>query len=320
MSLPTPTPGLQDLIVEVHAVSVNPIDTKLRPTVSESDTPTIQGYDATGVVTAVGGQVTNFQPGDRVLYAGTTTRPGANQHLQAVDSRIVAPAPAGPTDAELAALPLVGLTAWELLFERMGFTPAAGANAGQTLLIINGAGGVGSIMSQLAHWSGLTVIATASPSHFEWLAQHHVDVPIDYHDNLIASVQQAGYSQVNGVAILHQTEPYIVAASKLVAPLGHVGALVTPTAPLDVTLLKPKAASLDFEYMFTKTDHQVALTTQGAILSRLVALLAAGNITSDVALSLSPITVDNLRQATAAVETGHMAGKAVVSGGFPPEN
>ena len=316
VDLPMPTAGPMDLVVAVQAVSVNPIDTKLRVNISESGEPTIQGYDATGTIVATGRQVTGFHVGDRVLYAGTTTRPGANQRYHVVDARIAAKAPAGPDDAALAALPLVGLTAWELLFERMGFLPDAGANAGQSLLIINGAGGVGSMMAQLAHWTGLKVIATASPRHFDWLQQHHVDVAVDYHDNLIESVQRAGFATVDGVAILHQTEPYIMAATKLVAPLGHVGALVTPTAPLDVTLLKNKAASLDFEYMFAKTDNQVDLDSQGAILLRLAGLLAAGTITSDVTTNLTPITVDNLREATAAVETGHTAGKVVVSGGW----
>lgn len=313
VELPMPELRGHDVLVKVAAVSVNPVDAKLRQTSRVRDTPRILGFDAVGTVAAVGTQARGFHVGDRVLYAGSSKRPGSNQRYQAVDARIIAHAPQSLSDADLAALPLVGLTAWELLFEKMGFTPEAGANTGRTLLVINGAGGVGSILTQLANWSGLEVIATASAQNFPWLRERGVKCRVDYHDDLARELHEHGYEMVDGVAILFAPEAYLTLAGTIIAPFGHIGSIVQPGAPLDVAALKNKAASLDFEYMFAKTDNLHALESQGAILTKLVALQAAGDLISNVTKIYPGLTVANLRAATRLVESGHTQGKIVLT-------
>ncbi len=312
IDLPMPEPRTHDLVVKVSAVSVNPVDAKMRQTAKASSSPRILGFDAVGTVTAMGDGVRGFHIGDRVLYAGTSRRRGSNQRFQAVDYRIVARAPQAMSDVDLAAIPLVGLTAWELLFEKMAFIPEQGANAGKTLLVINGAGGVGSVMTQLAKWSGLTVLATASPKNFPWLRARGVDCRIDYHDDIAQEIHEQGYESVEGIAILYAPEPYLALAGQLIAPFGHIGSIVQPTQPLDVGALKNKAASLDFEYMFAKTDNHHALASQGAILTRLVALYADGTLQSSVTKVLPALTVETLRRVTKEVESGHVQGKIVL--------
>ncbi len=167
-----PVPSSRDLLVKVNAVSVNPVDTKLRQDNGIRNALRILGFDGVGKVVAVGDEVQKFSVGDRVFYAGTTTRAGSNQEYQLVDERIVALAPKNLSDEEAAALPLTSLTAYELLFEKFGLTPEENANRGKKILVINGSGGVGSILNQLAHWAGLEVYATASPKNFEWLKKN----------------------------------------------------------------------------------------------------------------------------------------------------
>lgn len=314
VSLPMPTPAPTDVIVKVQAISLNPVDEKMRASLPKQKTPRIFGYDATGEIVACGAAVTEFTVGQRVMYAGTTKRPGSWQQYQAVAAELIAAVPAGLSDQTAAALPLVGLTAWELLFEKMGFHAEALANQGKRLLIINGAGGVGSMLSQLAHWAGLTVAATASPQNFDWLRQHGVHQPLDYHQDLAATL--AGQPAFDGVAILYATEPYLALASQVVAPFGHVGALVTPQGPLNVTALKGKAASLDFEYMFAKTDYDFNAASQGHILSQLAALAAANLLDASVTTTLQPISVATLKQGLTQLTSGHQVGKIVLTGPF----
>jgi NADPH:quinone reductase len=208
------------------------------------------------------------------------------------------------------------LTAWELLFEKMGFIPEYNANKGQQLLIINGAGGVGSMLSQLAHWSGLTVLATSSPKNHPWLRDHHVDVPLDYHEDLIAQIHQAGIQTVDGIALLYHPEPYLAAASQLIRAFGHIGCIVGPQAGLDLAVVKDKAASFDYEYMFAKTDFAYHIASQGAILSKLLTLYQDGQIKASVTKEFTGINVANLKAATQLVEEGHMVGKVVLTGPF----
>ncbi len=307
VDLPIPTPAANEIVVAIQAISLNPIDTKLRANLQPQTDPKIFGYDAVGRVQALGADVHEFFVGQRVLYAGTTKKAGSYQHYQAVPANLVASAPAAAPATELAALPLVGLTAWEVLFEKMGFIPHADANRGKTLLVINGAGGVGSMLTQLAHWAGLTVIATASKPHFDWLREHGVDTPLDYHEHW----QQAIMRLVDGIAILYAPEPYLEAATKLIAPLGHIVTIVTPTKPLELAGLKPKSASFDQEYMFTKSDYGVAFKSTRAILDRIVTLYAGGKLTASVTAE-APLTLDNLVAATQTLEAGHSTGKSVL--------
>lgn len=303
-----------DLLINVTGTALNPIDLKRHEAAGTSPTPLVLGYDAVGAVSETGATVSDFTVGDRVIYSGTTTRPGSLQSAQLVDARLVAKLPAEISDADAVALPLVGLTAWELLFEKLGFTPATNANSGKRLLVINGAGGVGSLLTQLAHWAGLTVLATASPAHHDWLRAHGVDLPVDYHDDLVAAVKKSGIETVDAVAILYAPAPYLPAASALVAPFGQVATLVTPNAPLDITALKAKSASFAFEYMFTKTDFAHDIASQGAILQRLVALMADGVIGTSVTTHLQPRSLANLTNAVAQLAAGHQVGKIVLTG------
>ncbi|WP_203624533.1 MULTISPECIES: zinc-binding alcohol dehydrogenase family protein [unclassified Lacticaseibacillus] len=316
IDLKRPSAGANDVVVQVRAIALNPVDEKQRAALAKQTQPRILGYDACGTIAAVGSRVTRFKPGERVMYAGTTKRPGSFQQFQAVSADLIAAAPANLTAGEAAALPLVGLTAWELLFEKMHFTPAADANRGKTLLIINGAGGVGSMLSQLAHWTGMTVLATASPRHFDWLTQHGTAVPLDYHDDLIGAVHQAGYPIVDAVAILYATEPYLGLAAQLVAPFGHVGALATPQGPLEVTALKGKAASLDFEFMFAKSDYHHDMASQGHILSQLATLASVGLLDPSVTTRYDRITIANIKAGLATLMAGHQTGKIVLDGPF----
>ncbi|WP_424320846.1 zinc-binding alcohol dehydrogenase family protein [Lacticaseibacillus chiayiensis] len=315
-NLPLPTPKPNEVIVQVDGVSVNPVDTKRRQTAVHQTTPQILGYDAVGTIIQVGSAVTAFHVDDRVIYAGTTRKPGSDQQFQAVDANLIALAPQQAPAADLAALPLVGLTAWELLFEKMGFTPEYNANKGKHLLIVNGAGGVGSMLSQLAHWSGLTVLATSSPQNHGWLRDHGVSTPIDYHKDLVAQVHRAGVQTVDGVALLYHPEPYLAAASQLIRAFGHIGCIVGPQTGLDLSVIKNKAASFDYEYMFAKTDFDYHMASQGAILSKLLTLYQDGQIKASVTKQFDGINVANLKAATKLVEGGHMVGKVVLTGAF----
>lgn len=317
VDLPMPALKQNDLLVSVRAVGLNPVDGKFRQAAAEeSATPRVSGYDAVGTVVSCGSATAGFAPGDRVAYSGSSQRPGSEQQYQCVDSRLVALAPKTIADGDLAAVPLVAITAWELLFDKMGFTPATGANAGKNLLVINGAGGVGSILCQLAKWAGLTVSATAGPQHRQWIEDVAGAHYVDYHKNIEQQLRAAGQKQFAGIAILYSPEPYMALAGKLVAPFGHIGTIVLPQRPLEVAILKNKAASLDFEYMFARSDNNVQPEHQGQILARVFDLLASGVLHSIKAKELSPVNAANVRAGTAIVESGHGSGKVVISGGF----
>ncbi|WDF83029.1 zinc-binding alcohol dehydrogenase family protein [Lacticaseibacillus pabuli] len=315
-TLPMPTIGPNDLLVEVSAVAVNPVDTKLRLSSTATEQPQVSGHDALGTVAEMGIAVQGFHLGDRVAYAGTSTRAGSEQHYQAVDYRLVGHVPSSLTDEQAVAFPLVSVTAWELLFDKMGFVPAADANGGKTLLVINGAGGVGSVLTQLASWAGLNVVATASPKHAVWLKELGVKQIVDHHQDLLPQLKKLGNKEFDGVAILYAPEPYMRLAADLVAPFGHVGCLVLPTAPLDVAALKNKSASLDFEYMFARSDAGLDMARQGEIITHVMELILAGIIQDITGSVLGPINAANVREATVAVDGGHGTGKVVITGGF----
>ncbi|HJE15540.1 MAG TPA: zinc-binding dehydrogenase [Lapidilactobacillus dextrinicus] len=309
-----PKPQSHDLIVKVEGFSLNPVDEKRRT--SLVDQALILGYDAVGEIVALGDQVQNFSIGERVIYAGTTQRAGSYQRYQAVAANLVAKVNQEAPLNELAALPLVGLTAWELLFERLGFIPEYKANQGQTLLVINGAGGVGSMLTQLANWAGLTVLATASPKNNDWLIDHGVHVAIDYHKDIVDAVHQSGFKQLDAIAALYNPVPYMPAMAELIAPFGHIGTIVKPTAPLDLSALLAKSVSFNFERMFTKTDYNLNVDSTGIILSNLLALYFKGQLSASVTTSLSPINLTNLKTGLTTLSAGHQVGKIVLSGNF----
>lgn len=304
----------RDVLVKVKAVSVNPIDTKLRKDSIKRNALRVLGFDAVGEVVDTGKEVEKFKIGDRVFYAGTTTRAGSNQEYQAVDERIVALAPKKLSDEGAAALPLTSLTAYELLFEKFGLIPEEGANKGKKILVINGAGGVGSVLNQLAHWAGLEIYATASPENFEWLEKLGVDHPIDYHDDL---KDELGVQKVDYIAVLFDITHYLGQIKHMINPFGHVGTIVGIHDTLDISDWKNLSVSFDWEYMFAKTDYNYQIETQGQALKVIARLADEGQLTTTLSKVYSDgINAVNLKKATKDVETGHMLGKVVISGPF----
>lgn len=312
---PKPMPGARDLLVKVAAVAVNPVDWKVRTKfpLPEGETR-ILGWDACGTVEAVGQQARRFKPGDQVYYAGSLVRPGSNAEYQAVDERIVGRKPKSLTVAEAAALPLTTITAWELLLDRLGV--AQGGGKGQSLLIIGGAGGVGSILIQLARQlTGLTVIATASrPETTEWcrtLGAHQV---IDHRNPLGDQLKAAGSAQVDFIAALTETETHFPALAEAVKPQGRVAVIDDP-AQLNVNLLKRKSASLHWEFMFTRSMFETAdIEAQAKLLDEVSALVDAGRIRTTLAERYGAINAANLKRAHAFIESGKAKGKVVLEG------
>jgi zinc-binding alcohol dehydrogenase family protein len=314
--LPEPEPLAHDLRVRVAAVSVNPVDTKIRRGVKPAaGQPKVLGWDAVGVVDAVGEAVTLFKPGERVWYAGDITRAGSNAEFQCVDERLVGRAPATLSDAEAAALPLTAITAWELLFDRFGVTPETRG----TLLVVGGAGGVGSVLIQLARQlTGLAVVATASrPATQDWVRQLGAYQVIDHRQPLAAQVQRlvdgGQIAPVTHVASLTQTDQHWDQIVELLAPQGKIGLIDDPASPLDVMQLKRKSLSLHWELMFTRSlFHTADMQRQHELLNLVSALVDAGRVRSTLTQHFGTITAANLRRAHAQIESGTTRGKIVL--------
>ena len=314
--LPKPTPLARDLLVRVEAISVNPVDTKVRsPKPQEEAAPRILGWDAAGVVEAVGAAVTRFKPGDEVYYAGDITRPGSNAEFQLVDERIVGHKPHTLSFAEAAALPLTTITAWETLFERMHID-RHGANQGQSLLIIGGAGGVGSIAIQLARLAGLVVIATASrPETQKWVTDLGANHVINHRQPLPAQLGTLNFACVHYIANFSNMDVYWSVMAELIRPQGKIVGIVDNKEPLDLKLLKSKSATFAWEFMFTRAMFQTPdMTIQGALLDEVAALIDAKKLRTTLTETISPINAANLRQAHAQLESGRTIGKLALAG------
>ncbi len=313
VTLPIPQPGPRDLRVAVRAISVNPVDTKVRNGVAVTE-PRVLGWDAVGIVDAVGDEVTLFQPGDAVFYAGAIGRPGSNAEYQLVDERIVGHKPASLDDAAAAALPLTAITAWELLFDRLRI--AEGGGEGQTLLVVGAAGGVGSILVQLARQlTRLTVIGTASrPDTQDWvygLGAHHV---IDHSQPLTDGLQRLGIAEVSHVASLTHTDQHYDQIVAALAPQGQL-ALIDDPGQLDVMALKRKSLSLHWESMFTRSSFNTPdLQRQHDLLERVAALVDAGVLRTTLGEHYGRINAANLRQAHTLIESHRARGKLVLEG------
>lgn len=316
LDLPAPAPGPRDLLVRVAAVSVNPVDTKVRRhRAPQPGQPEILGWDAVGTVEALGADVSGFAVGDRVYYAGAINRPGSNAELHVVDHRIAARAPTTLSDADAAALPLTAITAWELLFDRLGVLEGGGA--GQTLLVTGAAGGVGSILVQLARQlTELRVVGTASrPQTQDWVRSLGAHAVIDHSQPLRPQLVAAGVAEVELIASLTHTDQHWDALVDLAAPQGRIGLIDDPATPLDVMALKRKALSLHWEMMFTRSMFGTRdIAAQGQLLARVAGLVDTGRLRSTVSEHLSPINAAQLRRAHALVESGRMRGKVVLSG------
>jgi zinc-binding alcohol dehydrogenase family protein len=315
VELPAPAPGARDLLVRVHAVSVNPVDTKVRagnaPAAGEFK---VLGWDAVGVVEAVGAQATGFAVGDRVWYAGSIKRPGANSELHAVDARIVSKAPTSLSDAQAAALPLTAITAWELLFDRLRI--AQGGGEGQTLMVVGGAGGVGSILIQLARQlTKLRVIATASrPESREWCLELGAHAVIDHAKPLSQALRSAGIEHVDYVASLTQTGMHYQEIIQSLKPQGAL-AVIDDMQGLDPIALKSKSLSLHWELMFTRSMFETPdMQEQGVLLGRVADLVDAGRVKTTANVVFGRINAENLTRAHALIESGKAVGKIVLEG------
>jgi len=332
LQLPVPVAAGHDLLVRVHAVSVNPVDTKVRrgAPVPEGETR-ILGYDAAGVVEAVGGLVTRFRPGDRVYYAGSRARQGTNAELHLVDERIVGHMPGSLGFAQAAALPLTTITAWEALFDRLqlprrmsgpaggnpSHEPASASQDAGTVLITAGAGGVGSIAIQLARQlSDARVIATASrPQSREQaltLGAHHV---LDHGQPLSEALKATGVRWVERVFSISHTHRHYVELCKLIAPQGRICLIDDPPEAIDVRPLKARCASLHWEAMFTRSGFETPdMIEQGHLLDEAARLIDAGILRTTHAATLGPINAATLRRAHEMIESGQTIGKIVLEG------
>ena len=316
VELPKPVPGGRDLLVKVQAVSVNPVDTKMRmraePTAGEWR---VLGWDAAGVVESAGPEAKLFKAGDAVFYAGTLNRPGTNSEYHLVDDRIVGPKPKSLSNAEAAALPLTAITAWEMLFDRLDVKKAVPGVA-NAILIIGGAGGVGSIAIQLATaLTDLTVIATASRSETAaWVKQlgaHHV---VDHGKPLAAEVASLGLGAPAFVFSTTQTDRHFDQIVEAIAPQGRFGLIDDPEL-IDMRKLKRKSASLHWEFMFTRSMFETAdVLEQNGLLTEVARLVDAGKIKTTLGETYGQINAANLRRAHALIESGKAKGKIVLEG------
>ncbi|MGC5795771.1 zinc-binding alcohol dehydrogenase family protein [Sphingomonas sp. NFX23] len=316
LDLPKPEAIGRDLLVEVKAVSVNPVDTKIRQRREDPDGKSqVLGWDASGVVVAVGADVTGFKVGDEVFYAGAIDRPGTNSEYHLVDERIVGHKPQSLDWAQAAALPLTSVTAWETLFDRLDVRkPVPGA--ANAILIIGGAGGVGSITIQLARQlTDLTVIATASRDEtrgwVEDLGAHHV---IDHRKPLAAQVEALGLGAPGFVFSTTHTDEHIAEIGELLAPQGRL-ALIDDPKTLDIVPLKQKSISVHWELMYTRSLFQTAdMGEQGKLLDEVARLVDAGTIRTTLAENFGKIDAANLRKAHERIESHTAKGKIVLEG------
>jgi NADPH2:quinone reductase len=318
VDIPKPAPAGHDILVAVKAVAVNPVDTKVRNGRGKhgpvENPPRVIGWDASGVVAAVGDEVSLFKPGDAVWYAGDITRPGCNSEFHIIDERIVGRKPQSLSHAEAAALALTTITAYEAFFDRLGID-RDGADKGQSILIIGGGGGVGSIGIQLAKHAGLVVIATASrPETEAWVKELGADHVVNHREDMVAQVRALGMQYVDHVAIFNDMRHW-EAAVELIRPQHGIVSIDDTHLPMPMAGMKTKAASFHWEFMFARSMFQTPdMIEQHRLLTWAAAEIDAGRIRTTVSQVLSPINAANLREAHRLVETGKAKGKIVVEG------
>ncbi|CAE6735868.1 Zinc-type alcohol dehydrogenase-like protein [Paraburkholderia aspalathi] len=316
LELPMPEPGPRDLRVAVKAVSVNPVDVKRRrwEDPSESPLPRVLGYDAAGVVDAVGSEVTLFRPGDEVFYAGAMDRPGTNSEFHLVDERIVGPKPTSLSFAEAAALPLTSITAWEMLFDRMK-VPRGLHTPGGTLLVLNGAGGVGSMLIQLAtRLTGLTVIASASrPETVEWVKKLGAKHVADHSKPIDEALRAIGFDGVDYIGAITSMPGSAPSLARALNPQGHI--TLIDNFDDSIAPFKPKSITISWEMMFTRSLFQTAdMDAQHRLLKEVSEMVDAGLLRTTLTHLEGPLTAANLRRAHERIETGKAIGKTVLEG------
>ena len=321
IELPQPIATGRDLLVKVKAIAVNPVDYKIRQRMApEGGDYKVLGWDAVGEVVATGEAATQFKPGDLVYYAGDLTRQGSNAEYQLVDERIVGSKPKSLSDAEAAALPLTIITAWEMLFEHLAIkqqSPDSTEQSDEVILVVGAAGGVGSILLQLAKSiTGATIIATASrESSQAWVKKLGADHVIDHTKPLGQQIEALGIGQLTHVASLTNTDSYFESYIELLAPFGKIAMIDDPEKPLDVMQLKFKSLSLHIEFMFARSMFKATdMDEQGRLLTRVADLVDQGYIQTTVGKNLGAINARNLKAAHAELESGKSIGKIVLEG------
>ncbi len=318
IEIDTPVATGRDLLVKVEAIAVNPVDTKVRaPKDKIEETPRVLGWDAAGTVVATGPDVTLFKVGDPVFYAGSIARSGANSEYHLVDERIAGHKPASLDFAQAAALPLTSITAWEALFDRLGVSPK-GEHAGRSVLIVGGAGGVGSIGIQLAKvLAGLTVIATAArPESVAWCRRLGADHTVDHRGDIPAQLRTLGFDTVDYILCFNDIDRHFPAMAEVIAPQGKICAIVENARPLAMGgVLKNKSATFVWEFMFTRAMFQTPdMVAQHRLLNEVARLVDAGRLQTTLGQNLGVVNAANLRQAHALLEGGQTIGKLVLQG------
>jgi NADPH2:quinone reductase len=312
----TPIATGRNLLVKIQAISVNPVDYKIRQNSAKNtvlETPKIIGWDAVGIVTAIGEETELFKVGDAVYYAGDLTKPGCNAAYQLIDERIVGRKPKNLSNEAAAALPLTSLTAWEILFDRMRIQKEK--DAGKTILIIGGAGGVGSIAIQLAKKiAGLKVIATASrPESIAWCKDRGADVVVN-HKNLVEEVRNAGFKYVDFIVDFVDNNAYWPMMAELIKPQGHIASITGSSEPIALNALKNKSVTFSWELMYTRSMFQTEdMIEQHQILNKIADLIEAGTVTSTLQTILTGFTTENLKKAHVLLESGKTIGKVVIT-------
>ncbi len=312
-----PHPTGKDLLVKVQAISVNPVDTKVRaPSDKTETTPRVLGWDAAGEIIEIGPKVESYVVGDQVFYAGDITRPGSNSEYQLVDERIVGKMPKTLSFVNAAALPLTGITAWEALFERLGIS-LDGEDADRSILIIGGAGGVGSIAIQLAKKiARLKVIATASRTEsIDWSKKLGADLVVNHRNALDTELAAIDLPQVDYILCLNNTDQHWVAMTNAIAPQGRICSIVETSEPVNLGLIKSKSASFTWEFMFTRSMYKTPdMIEQQQLLNKIADLVDKGELVTTTNNVIRPINALNLRKAHALVEQGNTIGKVVLAG------
>jgi NADPH2:quinone reductase len=315
VTLETPVPQGRDLLVAVDAISVNPVDTKVRkPKDKVEDDFKVLGWDAVGRVVATGPDVSLFKVGDAVYYAGSIARPGSNSEFQLVDERIVGRKPASLSNAQAAALPLTAITAWEGLFDRLQIPQDKNVHS-KTLLIIGGAGGVGSIAIQLAKaLTNVTIVATASREESaQWCKSLGADFIIDHHQSFSAQLKANGLQSPDYIFCLNNTDQHWANMAEVIKPQGHICSIVELSGSVDLNLIKNKSVGFTWELMFTRSLFETEdMIEQHHLLNRVAALIDEGKLVTTVTEVLSPINAENLRKAHARIEGGKTIGKIVL--------
>ncbi|MDP7980627.1 zinc-binding alcohol dehydrogenase family protein [Bacillus multifaciens] len=316
IELPRPVPTGRDILVKIHAISVNPVDTKVRaPKDKKEEEYKILGWDASGVVVEVGEDCTLFQPGDEVFYAGSIIRPGTYSEYHLVDERIVGARPKNLTHAQSAAIPLTAITAWEGMFERLAIDiNNKEKNKQKNILIIGGAGGVGSIAIQLAKWAGLNVITTASRKETrEWVGSFGADYVINHHESFKEQLSQMKIDEVDYIFCLNNTDQHWNSMAEVIKPQGKICSIVENEKPLELGLLKSKSAAFVWEFMFTRAMYQTEdMINQHLLLNQVSELLDQKVLKTTLSRTLSPIHAANIRKAHEIIETGSTIGKIVL--------